>query len=100
MTRREWLGATENEISTRNACIAHAPPQQGDMNAAAAERRIGCRVRQITDAVKDIKSRGGGRSPVHPRKIERPSGLLQPGPHITLELGVIILGEAPTSDIR
>src|SRR6266446_9995099 len=47
----------------------------------------------------DIKRRGGGRSPVHARKIERPSRLLQPGPDVALELGMIPLGDAPTGDI-
>src|SRR5437763_12710691 len=47
----------------------------------------------------DVESRSGSRLSVYARKIERPSRLLQPGPDVILELGMILHGEAPTSDI-
>ena len=98
MTRRERLGATENEIGPGEPGVAYTPPQR-ELKAAATERRIGSRVRQIANAVADIESRGSGRSPVHAREIERPSRLLQPGPDVALKLGMILLGDAPTSDV-
>ena len=70
MTGRERLGATENEIGPGETGVAYTPPQQRDLKAAAAERRIGRRIRQIANAVADIESRGSGRSPVHAGEIE------------------------------
>jgi hypothetical protein len=37
MSRGKRLGPTENEISPRNACITHAPSQDGNVKAAAAQ---------------------------------------------------------------
>ena len=99
MTGRERLGATENKIGPGETGVAYTPPQQRELKAAATERRIGGGVRQIADAVAEIERRGSGRSPVHAYEIERPSRLLQPGPDVALELGMIFLGDAPTSDI-
>ena len=69
------------------------------MEAAATKCWISRRVRKIADALVNIEGRGGCRPAVHPRKIERPSPLLQPWSDVDLELGPILLGNTPSRDV-
>jgi hypothetical protein len=93
-----WL--VENGLAplkTSGGGIAHAAQEKRALKSQTAQCRVGCRVREIADALADEEGGGSGGPAADAGNVECPSRLFAPSAYLRLERGLMLRGNAPTA---